>query len=175
MTTKISPAFRKQFPDMAKRAEEAGITIQAAPGKRVNGMAVFFAEGNYQLTGYTRHADGRDVTLADTRKTIGNTIERIIEGRAKVAGLTVEQRFERCLDRLMVLKPRVNWVVSDHDFSGDEALLASSFGGKFTGQIHLRGVGLVADAEWREGEALETRRLMRASFEARGAKRRAAA
>lgn len=136
----ISRAFRLAYPEHAATAKANDIRIWSS-GK------AFWAEGDYQLTGFTTIISNgvpRVATQADVEERIAMILSEIVTGRAKNATMTPRERFGRAVHGLATLRPRPGMISSWGDPGGDYASAAGWRGMPEDFQIGLRGIGVVA-------------------------------
>ena len=139
----VSRAFRLAYPDHAQTAKQHGIRIGYS-GK------AFWAENDYQLTGFTTIIKAGvpcPATQADIEQRIGEILAAIIEGRAKNATMTPRERFARAVEGLTTLKPRYGMISSWGDPGGDSAAACGWHGAPTDFRVHLAGIGEVARSD----------------------------
>jgi hypothetical protein len=139
----ISRAFRLAYPEHAATAKAHDIRVGYS-GK------AFWAENDYQLTGFTtmiRDGVPHPATQADIERRIGEIFAAIIAGRAKNATMTPRERFARAVEGLSTIKPRYGMISSWGEPGGDSAAACGWRGAPTDFQVHLAGLGQVARAE----------------------------
>jgi hypothetical protein len=156
--TKIDPlicrSFRQDFPQFVARAEALGVRISLGAGRRNGRERVFWLDGYKQLTGYTTRQDGLPFTHEDAERNIDKVLTAIEEDRAKIASMTVKERFDRVIAEMRQLVPQYRMIGEVRMPCGDRAHVF--FMAEFEGGVHLHGIGDVAkaNAEWRHGEPM---------------------
>lgn len=139
----VSRAFAKAWPEYAEIAKHHNIRIDYS-GK------AFWADGNYQLTGFTtiiKAGVPRVATQADVEERIRMIIGEIVEGRAKNATMTTRERFSRAVAGLATIRPRAGMISSWGDPGGDTAAACGWRGVPDAFRVTLAGIGEVARAD----------------------------
>ena len=142
----ISRSFRLAYPDHAEFAKANSIKVWSSG---LGGKA-FWAEGDYQLTGFTtmiRDGVPHPATQADIERRIGEILASIVEGRAKNETMTPRERFGRAVAGLATITPRYGMISSWGDPGGDTAAACGWRGTPEDFRVSLRGFGEVARAD----------------------------
>lgn len=147
----MSPAFKRDFPEFVERAEALGVRIQPSPSRRRGKPAVYWLDGYRQLTGYDTNADRSLFTHEDAVRHIDKVLTEIEEGRAEIATMTVESRFQRVIAEFRKMPPQYRMIGEVRLPSGDGGHVW--FMADYRGAARLYGIGEVAKAEvkWRQG------------------------
>ena len=147
----ISRSFRRDFPEFASRAEILGVGIGLTPKRRGHPRA-YWLDGYRQLTGYTTNSDGSPFTDEDAARNIDKALAEVESDRAKIAALSVEERFGRVVADFRKMQPRYRMIGEVRHPGGDSG--HCFFMASYEGGVNLYEIGDVAkaEAEWRHGE-----------------------
>jgi hypothetical protein len=139
----ISRSFKLAYPEHAAFAKANNIRIG-------NHGRAFWAEGDYQLTGFTtmvRSGVPYSATQADVERRISEILTAIVDGRAKNATMTPRERFARAVAGLATITPRYGMISSWGDPGGDSAAACGWRGAPEDFRVSLAGFGEVARAD----------------------------
>jgi hypothetical protein len=147
----ISPAFKRDFPEFVARADALGVRIQPSPTRRRGKPLTYWLDGYRQLTGYDTRADRAPFTHEDAVRHIDEVLTDIEEGRAKIAVMTVADRFAEVMAEFRKIRPQQGMIGEIRLPCGDRGHVW--FMARYSGGVHLHGIGDVAKAEvpWRYG------------------------
>jgi hypothetical protein len=149
-TDLICRSFRQDFPQFVARAEALGVRITLSKARRRKGRArVFWLDGYRQLTGYLTKRDGSAFTRSDAEANIDRALKDAEADRAKMATMTVQDRFHRVVAEMRKITPQYRMIGEVRMPGGDCG--HCFFMADYEGDIHLHGIGKVATAkaEWR--------------------------
>lgn len=148
----ISRSFRQDFPQFVDRAISLGVRISLSPGKRNGAPRAYWLDGYLQLTGYILKKGHLPFTHDDAVANIDKALTAIEQGRADVLSMSRSERFAAVMAEMRKMKPEYRMIGEVHLPSGDQG--HCFFMQNFTGDVNLRGVGIVANAkaEFRPGE-----------------------
>lgn len=142
----ISPAFKKDFPDHAKRAEDMGVSVRLSSGSRRGQSRAYWIEGNYQVTGFlTRVLKDKTVvpwTDADSNRYIGEVLDKIEAGRRTALMQTIPERFEAVMVDAMKAWPPIGMIGTHAPHTGDSVAFCDwHSSGRCICVVTLRDIG----------------------------------